>query len=663
MVDFLRIFMTAAMMTSLLAVATQADSPVVINELLASNGQGAQDPQGEFEDWIELYNTTDVTVDVGGLYLTDDADEPMRWRIPDGTTISGKGYLVIWADNDVDDAGLHASFSLSSSGEQVSLYDADGVTLLDTVRFGEQILDDSYGRYPDGTGPWSPMGYPTPGRENIRGYEGIVARPQFSRTRAFYDAPIDVSITCATEDAEIYYTTDGSDPVAADRGQVGSGALLYQGPLRIAKTTCLRAAATRSGWRASPIETNTYLFLEDVVIQSPNRERPGPDWPSSSVNGQVIDYGMDPDVVNDTRYKELMDDALLAIPSISLVTDVDNLFDPQTGIYVNARAQGLGWERPASVELLDPNGSDGFQIDAGLRIRGGYSRSGSNPKHALRLFFRAEYGKGKLEFPLFDDEGAEEFDAVDLRTSQNYSWSYEGGNSNSHDTFVREVFSRDTQRDMDRPYTRSRYYHLYINGQYWGLYQTQERSEASYAETYFGPEKEDYDVIKSRAGNGGTISKRPTERSTPGDGSGMPPSPDSTTTRPTIVSRVSIQTAHPTPIMRDCSTSTTLSTICSAPTMWATPMGLSARGLAWPTTSTVSITERIPTDSNSSGTMPSIRSTISTSHACSHQRRPRSENASTSPIRYGCTSSSWSIRSIGCASPTASTSVSSMAGY
>ena len=91
----------------------------------------------------------------------------------------------------------------------------------------------------------------------------------------------------------------------------------------------------------------------------------------------------------------------------------------------------------------------------------------------------------KLRYPLFGDEGAEEFEGVDLRTSQNYSWSYEGGNGDSHDTFVREVFSRDTQRDMGQPYTRSRYYHLYINGHYWGLFQTQERPEASYAAIVF----------------------------------------------------------------------------------------------------------------------------------------------------------------------------------
>ncbi len=95
------------------------------------------------------------------------------------------------------------------------------------------------------------------------------------------------------------------------------------------------------------------------------------------------------------------------------------------------------------------------------------------------------------------DEGADEFDNIDLRTDQNYSWSFQG---DSRQTSVREVFSRDTQRDMGQPYTRSRYYHLYINGQYWGLYQTQERAEAAYGETYFGGDKENYDVVKAEAG-------------------------------------------------------------------------------------------------------------------------------------------------------------------
>ena len=94
-------------------------------------------------------------------------------------------------------------------------------------------------------------------------------------------------------------------------------------------------------------------------------------------------------------------------------TDLANLFDPNSGIYANAYQQGEDWERPASVELINPDGSQGFQIDAGLRIRGGYSRSGDNPKHAFRLFFRGEYGASSLDFPLFGAEGADSFQKVE----------------------------------------------------------------------------------------------------------------------------------------------------------------------------------------------------------------------------------------------------------
>ncbi|MBP7050479.1 MAG: lamin tail domain-containing protein [Phycisphaerae bacterium] len=481
--------------------------PVVINEVLASNGTCLADPEGEYDDWIELYNPSDVPVDLGGMYLTDDLETPTRWQFPTddaaATTIAAHGYLLVWADGDVTGSGLHADFKLSAEGETIAFYDLDGSTLIDSVSFPVQTTDISYGRIPDGSDTWMPLAYPTPESGNFSIYQGVVEELQISPERGFYDGAIQVTITCPTEGTTIYYTVDGSDPYSPTRMRPVAAASVYTGPISVSKTTCLRAVAVRTLWSPSPLATSTYLFVGDVVKQSPQGERPGAGWPSGSVNGQTINYGMDPDVVNDARYKDLMDDALLAIPSVSLVTDLANLFDSAMGIYVNARSQGTSWERPVSVELLYPDGTEGFQANAGLRIRGGYSRSGGNPKHAFRLFFRADYGMPKLDYPLFGDEGVGEFEGVDLRTSQNYSWSYEGGNPDSHDTFVREVFSRDTQRDMGQPYTRSRYYHLYIDGQYWGLYQTQERSEASYAASYFGGDKDDYDVIKSRAGNGG----------------------------------------------------------------------------------------------------------------------------------------------------------------
>ncbi|UCE24813.1 MAG: CotH kinase family protein, partial [Candidatus Zixiibacteriota bacterium] len=335
---------------------------------------------------------------------------------------------------------------------------------------------------------------PTPGTFNISGAKGVVSDVWFSDERQFYVGPantwIKLTLSTGTEGAEIRYTLDGSRPTETHGLTFDP---LTDDPLDIKKTTIVRAVAVKPGWLDSKVETHTYIFTGDVKEQSPTGLPPDANWPSFSVNGQIINYGMDPTVVDDPSYSGQIENALKDIPTISLATDLANLFDPVIGIYVNAYNQGLAWERPVSVELINPDGSEGFQIDAGLRIRGGYSRSDANPKHAFRLFFRAEYGQPKLKFPMFDDEGVKEFDHIDLRTAQNYSWSYHG---DSRNTLAREVFSRDVQRDMGQPYTRSRYYHLYVNGHYWGLYMTQERSEASYAESYFGGDKDEYDVVK-----------------------------------------------------------------------------------------------------------------------------------------------------------------------
>jgi len=471
-----------------------AGIPLVINEFMASNSSdsGISDPQGQFDDWVEIYNFGSEPIDIGGMYLTDNLSKPTKWRIPANqpaqTTVPANGFLVIWADEDTADGPLHAEFKLSADGEEIGLFDVDGVTPVDTVVFAAQSANLSYGRYPDADQNWRFFGAPTLGTANTGGYLGVVEEVEASHKRGYYDLPFNLTLACRTAGASIYYTTSGAPPVADEAPT--ADAVLYTAPISIPGTRCIRAAAIKSGWKPSRTMTQTYLF-EDVKRQS--SAAPGPGWPTGSVNGQVIDYGMDPDIVNDSRYSGLMNQAMLAVPSISLVTDVANLFDPATGIYVNPSGETIAWERPVSAELLVPGGIEGFQIDAGLRIRGGYSRSGNNPKHAFRLFFRSEYGAGQLVYPLFGDEGVDTFDKIDLRTTQNYSWSYEG---DSRNTFLRDVFSRDVQRQMGQPYTRSRYYHLYLNGRYWGLYQTQERSEANYAASYFGGDPDDYDVIK-----------------------------------------------------------------------------------------------------------------------------------------------------------------------
>jgi len=326
--------------------------------------------------------------------------------------------------------------------------------------------------------------------------------PTFSHNRGFYETSFTLEIRTNPNGGTIKYTLDGSDPLNSETAiEIISPLTINIDPETETENRgrnpgfIVRASAQNSGSEFSNVVTHTYLFVNRVKNLSPDDQSPGPGWPLSSPSGQYFNYGMDPQILNDDRYVDLIDEALLDIPSISLVTDLENLFDEQSGIFVNAQQHGEEWERPCSVELLNPDESEGFQINAGVRIRGGWHRHSGNPKRAFRLFFRQEYGEGKLRYPLFGDEGASEFDKIDLRTSQNYAWSmsdYWG----HYNTMNRDVFSRDLQREMGESYTRSRYYHLYINGVYWGIFQSQERAEARYAETYLGGSKEDYDVIK-----------------------------------------------------------------------------------------------------------------------------------------------------------------------
>lgn len=323
----------------------------------------------------------------------------------------------------------------------------------------------------------------------------------FSHKRGYYESNFDLTLSTTTPGLTIKYTKDGTDPLTSSTAWSGESPVkIHVDPASVdgrdkAPGFFVSAVAIEGGKAVTKVKTHTYLFTNRVVELMPDNQRPGPKWLAQNMSGssQNINYGMDPTVCNSSLYRTKIEQALKDIPTMSMVIDLEHLFDSQTGIYTHAYNRGPEWERPCSLELLPHEGMDDFQINAGVRIRGGYSRDGSNPKHAFRYFFRNEYGESKLRYPLFGDEGVDEFDKIDLRTSQNYSWSFDGSQLN---TMNRDVFSRDTQREMGQPYTRSRYYHLYINGIYWGLFQTQERSEANFAESYFGGDKDQYDVIK-----------------------------------------------------------------------------------------------------------------------------------------------------------------------
>ncbi len=491
MINDVRLLVLVVMM--MLAGGTQAQSSVVINELLASNSQGATDAQGQHDDWIELYNTAETSVDVGGMYLTDDPDNPTRWQIPAGTTIESKGYVLVWADGDTADSGLHANFKLNANGDEISLFEADGKTRLDRASYGSQMADVSFGRYPNGTGDFRLLGYPTPGQQNVVVYEGFVSPPKVSYERGFYDAPFEVTITCDTPGATIHYTRDDSEPFSQVRDVPGGS--VYSGPLLIMRTTCLRVMAYKEGWKPSEVVTYSYIFLDNVVTQPPYPSSFPTTWGSTHV-----DYEMDPSVVNDPAYAPTIKDDLKSVPSVSVVIDKEDFFGTQRGIYANLSGHGVNWERAASVEWIDPVDGEDFQVNVGLRIHGSqYGRSTSVGKHSLRMLFKNEYGPSQLEYPLFHDSDVEDFESLVLRSIWNYSWFGDStacsGLGTDHADYLRDEFCRDTVRDMGGLAPHSRGVHGYVDGLYWGMFIFVERPDDGFYAHHLGGEKEDYDVL------------------------------------------------------------------------------------------------------------------------------------------------------------------------
>lgn len=461
-----------------LAIASPAGAQVYITELMAVNDTVLIDEDGDFSDWLELHNASAATVDLTGWYLTDDDANLTRWQLP-AVTISAGGHLVVFAsgkDRAVAGAELHTSFKLSSSGEYLALVRADGTTIEHAYApaFPPQDADVSYGLASDLTTERCFFD-PTPGAANDETTAcGFVEPLAFGSERGFYDDPMSIEISTATADASIYYTLDGSEPTP-------TAGTLYETPLSISGTTTLRAAAFATGLRPTPSVTHTYIYLDDVLGQT------GAGFPETWAN----DYEMDPEVIGDPRYSGTLKSDLLAIPTISMVMAVDDLFGEENGIYSHPGKGGIEWERPVSAELISPDGSPGFQVNCGTRIQGDLSRS-LNHKKSFRLAFKSDYGPARLDYPFFGPSFVTSFDKLRLRASSEKSWSV----GNKRGTYVRDQWVRNTQLAMGRSASRGIFVHLYLNGLYWGLYNVVEKPDESFAADHLGGEPEEWDVHK-----------------------------------------------------------------------------------------------------------------------------------------------------------------------
>jgi len=353
----------------------------------------------------------------------------------------------------------------------------------------------------------------SPGAQNEGGYLGEVADTKFSHNRGFYDAPFYVTIATETEGATIYYTLDGSEPYDVS-GRSANG-MIYNGPITINGTTCLRAVAVKSGWLPSNVDTHTYIFLDDVITQP---KYPA-GFPTSGWGHAGPDYQMDPVVVD--AYHSTIKDDMKSIPTLSLVMDVDDWFGSK-GIYVNKSQDGT--ERVVSMEFIDPQIGDAFQINCAVAMQGGVSGGGTSlsrwkiDKLSMRLKFK-EYtddrtptgGPTKLNYPVFPNSPVDSFDTLVLDARLGNTWPYGGGVTDSGSRpwisgrpiyqpdiaqYTRDQFVADIQNELAGYSHHGRHVHLYINGLYWGIYNLHERPDHRFAASYFGGDAEDYDCIK-----------------------------------------------------------------------------------------------------------------------------------------------------------------------
>jgi hypothetical protein len=344
---------------------------------------------------------------------------------------------------------------------------------------------------------------PTPGAANGLGIAGFVTDTKFSTDRGFYNSATNVLITSTTPGAYIVYTRDGTVPTPSNGTRIDALAanMAPTATVAVATTTLLRAAAFKDGWQPTGVDTHTYIFLGHVGTQI----RPG--WlPATWPGGSAADFAMDSRIVNNPLPGYTVPEALVSIPTLSIVTPSNGLFSSGSGIYPNSLSTGPSWEKPASAELMYADSRTGFQIDCGIRIHGGSSRDKSfTPKHSFSLLFQEAFGASKLEFNLFTNSPVRKFDQLVLRACSTDSWPVQDGPNLAGEpwprwtrdeaSYMRDQWMRDAQRDMGSSSARGIYVHLYLDGLYWGLYNLTERPDDSFAEEHFGGQKQEFDVI------------------------------------------------------------------------------------------------------------------------------------------------------------------------
>jgi len=401
----------------------QYTQELIINELLSSNQKSNFDGFGEYDDWIEIYNPTDSIININGMFISDDLSDPTKHCLVSKNIkwleINPTSYFLLWMDSDPEQGSRHVSFKLKKEKGGVYLFSKDTV-LIDSITYHHQQKDISIGRLNPGNNKLALFEKPTPKKENSNGLElsstkFIVSADQIS---GLYNDSISVRLVSENQ-GSIYYTTDGSEPNHESE--------IYTEPLIFDSNTILRYRLIKDGFVPGDISTNTYLINEES-----------------------------------------------SLPVISLITDPKYLWNKKKGIYY--KYEKRGWERSAYVEYFDRSQIGEFDLafskSVDIRIAGKTSRR--QPKKSFAIFANDLDGKDRIDYQLFKDKDISSFGGFWVRADAT-------SGRNVSDLWVGERFKNEliyeVNSQMNGNIDMQAYEPvlLFLNGEYWGLYNMMER--------------------------------------------------------------------------------------------------------------------------------------------------------------------------------------------
>lgn len=479
---------------------------LVINEICSSNKTIQADKKGEYPDWLEIMNTSDETVQLDGIGLSKNEEEPYSLTMPKMTLAPGTFLIVFCNKNEkagLHDSNVYAPFNIGADGETLYLTaPADGDkkgALIDTVTIPKLKSDDVYARVQDGVGQFKVMS-PTPQRSNKSAKEiKYIGAPAFSVESGFYVE--DFNLTIKANGGTVYYTTDCSDPLTSDSREV------FRGEMSIGDAT------------KNP---NVASAESDLSIGGKNKPAPHNVDKCTIVRAVAVDGdGYSSEVITKVYFVGKTAETYKDIAVVSITADHRDLFSGSRGIYVigdryyewlnspdyvkyndadkknpaNYNQDGREWEREATFQYFE-NGTALYGTNCGVRIAGNWSRQAT--QKSLRIYARGEYGDGKFSYPFFggmtgtDGKVIDKFDKLTLSSGGNDWWQTKMTNSVISDAVA------DT--NIDTMATKPCI--LFLNGEFWGLYFLSEKQEDEHFESHYGVKAENITAVKNGSTEG-----------------------------------------------------------------------------------------------------------------------------------------------------------------